>query len=271
MCTERREAGTREVRSYTNVPMSTGGRSAIIGGTGVEVPAEGYREQQVDTPYGTALVYAGPDGAPLFLSRHGVRHDIPPHLINYRANIAALSALGVDRVLSTLAVGSVSDDVQPGLAVLIDQLLDFTTGRAHTFFEGGESGLKHVDVTEPFCPHLRARLRELGPRFGLAPRPSGTYVCTNGPRLETAAEIRLYRMFGAHVVGMTAAPEAFLARERGLHYAAVAVSINWGAGLREAIRIEAGALDGMRGSLLPLLTAALADPLPGGCPCGGSR
>lgn len=245
------------------------GRTAIIGGTGVEIPELGYREQRVETAYGSALVYAGPERAPLFLSRHGLRHEIPPHLINYRANIAALTMLGVDRVLATLAVGSISKDLPPGSAVLVDQLLDFTTGRAHTFFEGGSSGLEHVDVTEPFCRGLRERLRDLGPRHGLDPKPSGTYVCANGPRLETAAEIRLFGMFGADVVGMTAAPEAFLARERRLHYGAVAVSINWAAGLHGEVRFETAAMDSMRGRLLPLLTAALEGPLPAGCACRG--
>lgn len=245
------------------------GRTAIIGGTGVEVPEVDYREQRVETPYGPALVYAGPDTAPLFLSRHGPRHEIPPHLINYRANIAALAELGVDRVLATVAVGSISRHLPPGSAILPDQLLDFTSGRAHTFFEGGRSGVRHVDVTEPFCPRLRERVQELGPAHGLDLTPSGTYACTNGPRLETAAEIRLFDRFGADVVGMTAAPEAFLARERRLHYAAVAVSINWAAGLAGAVRFETAALDSMRGRLLPLLTAALADPLPEGCTCSG--
>lgn len=245
------------------------GRTAIIGGTGVEVPEAGYEEQRVETPWGPALVYAGPEDAPLFLSRHGVRHDIPPHLVNYRANIAALAMLGVDRVLATLAVGSISEEVTPGSGVVVDQLLDFTTGRAHTFFEGGEGGLEHADVTEPFCPLLRARLRELGRRSGLDLKPSGTYVCANGPRLETAAEIRFYGMIGADVVGMTAAPEAFLARERRLHYAAVALSINWAAGLRGAVQIDfdIDALGRMRGRLLPLLTEALREPLPDGCGC----
>jgi 5'-methylthioadenosine phosphorylase len=245
----------------------TTGRAAIIGGTGIDLAEPGYRQEWADTPYGPALLQLGGEGDPIFLPRHGPRRDIPPHLINYRANVAALAARGVDRVIATLAVGSISEDLPPGAMVVVDQLLDFTSGRQHTFFEGGPAGRRHVDVTDPFCPGLRARLIEAARRFDIQARESGTYACANGPRLETAAEIRMYGLLGAHVVGMTAAPEAFLARERGLHYAGLAVSINWAAGVRGRVRIEGDAVGVMRDRLLPLLRAALELPAPTDCGC----
>ncbi len=243
------------------------GRAAIIGGTGFDLPEPGYREERVETAYGPAVLQVGGDGDPIFLPRHGPDRNIPPHLINYRANVAALAARGVDRVIATLAVGSIAEDLPPGATMVVDQLLDFTSGRRHTFFEGGSAGRRHVDVTDPFCPGLRARLIDAALRFGIHPRESGTYACANGPRLETAAEIRMYRLLGAHVVGMTAAPEAFLARERGLHYAALAVSINWAAGVRGRVHIDSDALTTMHERLLPVLRAALTQPPPAGCGC----
>lgn len=237
-------------------------RIGIIGGSGVERPEHGFREEIVETPFGNALVFLGEgDGEDAaFLSRHGVEHDLPPHRVNYRANIMALHQLGISRVLATFAVGGIADDIPPGAAVAIDQLIDLTSGREHTFFDGGSMGLHHAPFTEPICSALREAIVGRAPAFDLPIRPTGTYICFNGPRFETAAEIRMSKLFGADVVGMTAMPEAVLARELGIHYAGIAVSVNWAAGIR-------GALDAIRGKLLPLILDVLRTTDPHDCAC----
>lgn len=236
-------------------------RIGIIGGTGVELPGEGFTESRVQTPFGEVRVFLGDPDSPyadvVFLSRHGANHDIPPHRVNYRANIFALHTLGVRDVLASFAVGSISESIPPGGAVAIDQIIDFTHGREHTFFDGGERGLFHVPFTEPFSRALRGQLIDLATGFELDLIPSGTYVCFNGPRFETAAEIRMFGQLGADVVGMTAMPEAVLAREIGLRYAGVAVSVNWAAGVRGALVLDMQALDGIRGRLFPLFLETL--------------
>lgn len=208
---------------------------AIIGGTGVYDPKllENVGTREVETPYGTITVqvgtYRGVEIA--FLPRHGKGHSIPPHRINYRANIWGLKALGVRRILATAAVGSLRRELEPGHFVIVDQVLDFTKSRACTFFEGGDEGVVHTDMTEPYCPQLRATLIEVGRKLGFAIHPRGTYVCTEGPRFETSAEIRAFALLGGDVVGMTAVPEVVLARELGLCYATMAMVTNLGAGL----------------------------------------
>lgn len=231
-------------------------------------PFPGYRREQVETPYGIAVVHRAADAEPIFLSRHGVDHDIPPHRINYRANLQALRQLHVTQVLATFTVGSIAENIAPGDLVLVDQLLDFTSGRAATFFEGGESGVEHADFTEPFCGGLGRQLLEVAADSHIAMRRTGTYVCTNGPRLETAAEIRMYATLRGDVVGMTAHPEAALAREVGIHYAGVAVSVNWAAGVRGPVRIDRDAQLSARTRLLPLLIRTLRTAVPADCRCG---
>lgn len=208
---------------------------AIIGGTGVYDPdlLTGVEERIVPTPYGKALVtvgaYAGRAAA--FLTRHGPGHGVPPHLINYRANIWALKHLGVRRIMATNAVGSLAPDIAPGELVLCDQFLDFTHGRESTFFTGGDQGVVHVDVTEPYCPELRALFHTAATDLGLPVHGQGTYVCTQGPRFETPAEIQMYATLGAHVVGMTSVPEVVLAREAGICYGSVGIVTNYAAGM----------------------------------------
>lgn len=234
-------------------------RIGIIGGSGVERPETGFTETVVDTPYGQALAWtgAGDHEDVVFLSRHGVEHDVPPHRVNYRANVKALQILGVDRVIASFAVGGIAEDIPPGGVVALDQLIDFTNGRESTFFDGGESGLKHTPFTEPFSPQLREAIVAQGPAHGLAIRPTGTYLCTNGPRFETAAEIRMAKLMGVDVVGMTAMPEAILARELEIHYAGIAVSVNWAAGVKGPLQVDFGALESIRGTLLPLMLDVL--------------
>jgi 5'-methylthioadenosine phosphorylase len=209
---------------------------AIIAGTGVDALVTGALEERlIDTAYGQVTLYLGRGAMEgiVLLPRHGPQHSLPPDRVNYRANLKALAGLGVRRVLATAAVGSLSERVAPGKLVLLDQFLDFTKGRPSSFFAGEARGVAHVDVTEPYCPGLRAALLEAARRRGLPCEETATYACTEGPRFETAAEVRLLAAAGADVVGMTGVPEAPLARELGLCYASVAIPMNWGAGLVE--------------------------------------
>ncbi|MBW1898258.1 MAG: S-methyl-5'-thioinosine phosphorylase [Deltaproteobacteria bacterium] len=212
---------------------------AIIAGTAIyNIPGKTLKAETIETPYGSALIYRVEGNAEdlIFLARHGITHDTPPHKINYRANIKALEMMGVKRVLATNAVGSINKEIPPlGLALLTD-FLDFTSGRKHTFFDGGDSGVKHVDVSIPYCPVLNKQLLALAPTFDIKLHPEAVYVCTNGPRLESPAEIRMYARMGGDVIGMTGIPEATLARELGLCYSAVAFSVNWAAGIEKTIR-----------------------------------
>jgi 5'-methylthioadenosine phosphorylase len=208
---------------------------AIIGGTGVYDPGllEAPEPVQVETPYGTASLYAGrlAGREAAFLLRHGAGHAVPPHRVNYRANLWALGQLGVRRVLASAACGSLRRELAPGTWVLVDQFLDFTRGRPGTFFDGGPDGVRHADMTAPYCPELRRLLAAAAAARGLPHANAGTYVCTEGPRFETAAEIRAYALLGGDVVGMTGVPEVVLARELGICYAAAAVVTNYAAGL----------------------------------------
>lgn len=210
-------------------------RVGIIGGTGFYEPGLLEREQDVsvETPYGSVLLkvgfYKGRNVA--FLPRHGGKHIIPPHLINYRANIWALKEIGVTKVIATAAVGSLQEDLKPGEIVLVDQFLDFTKSRPQTFYEGGEAGILHVDMTSPYCFDLREEIYKGASRVQLRIHRTGTYVCTEGPRFETPAEIRMFRTFGGDVVGMTSVPEVVLAREAALCYATLTLITNYAAGI----------------------------------------
>lgn len=208
---------------------------AIIGGSGVYNPSmlEKVKEIKVETPYGmiTPLVgeYQGRDV--VFLPRHGAKHTVPPHRINYQANLWGLRSMGVERIISTTAVGSLNPQMKPGDFVIIDQFLDFTKNRRSTFFEGGELGVVHVDYTEPYCPELRRVLLEVGRGMEVNLHDRGVYVCTEGPRFETPAEITMFSRLGGDLVGMTNVPEVVLAREVGICYATVSMVTNFAAGI----------------------------------------
>ncbi len=207
---------------------------ALIGGTGVENLTLNRRTARtVDTPYGSVAIETGKLGNTdlVFLKRHGDKHTVPPHLINYRGNIWALKQMGVKKILATGAVGSISTDFRIGDIVLVDQFLDFTKNRPLTFFDGGELGVLHVDVTEPYCPVLRQKIVLSAETLGLNIKNGGVYVCTEGPRFETPAEIRMYSMMGGHLVGMTGIPEVVLARELGMCYTTIALVTNEAAGI----------------------------------------
>lgn len=209
---------------------------AIIGGTGVYRLAslEGAEAVQGDTPYGAP---SGPvrvgrlaGRRVAFLARHGEGHSLPPHRVNYRANLWQLKALGARRVLAINTVGGITDRFGPRVLALPDQLIDYTWGRTSSFWdeEGGE--VLHVDFGDPYTPSLRQAVRAAAARSGTALVDGGCYGATQGPRLETRAEIARLRRDGCDLVGMTGMPEAGLARELGLDYACLAVVANWAAG-----------------------------------------
>lgn len=208
---------------------------AVIGGTGVYDPQimTNTKDEVVSTPYGEVQLKIGNyfDKAVAFMNRHREDHSLPPHLINYRANIAALKKLGVKNIIATGAVGSLNPAMQPGHFIFVDQFLDFTKNRQHTFFDGGMDGVVHVDMTYPYCMELREVLTHAARSLGLTSHPSGTYVCCEGPRFETPAEIKMYRMLGGDLVGMTGVPEAPLAREAEMCYATIAMVTNYAAGI----------------------------------------
>lgn len=210
---------------------------AIIGGTGVYDPQilTEVREEIIENLYGKAKVARGKyQGQEIvFLARHGATHSVPPHLVNYQANIWALKELGIKKVLATAAVGSLQEKMAPGDFVLVDQFIDFTKNRSSTFFEGGKGGVVHQDMTHPYDSHLISVLVDSAQALDMPVHKGGTYVCTEGPRFETAAEISMYRLLGGDVVGMTSVPEVVLAREAGLSYATICMVTNHGAGISE--------------------------------------
>jgi 5'-methylthioadenosine phosphorylase len=219
----------------------------IIGGSGLTQLAElevRHREV-VRTPYGEpsgALTFgtlAG--GEAVFLARHGYGHTIAPHQVNYCANLWALRHAGVQRVVSVASVGGIRADLGPGVIAVPHQLLDYTWGRRSTFFEGPDQPVTHVDFTHPYAAAVREAILAAALAAGEAVVPDGVYATTQGPRLETAAEIDRLERDGATMVGMTAMPEAVLAREIGLEYATLAVVANHAAGRGQSnagIRLE---------------------------------
>jgi len=208
----------------------------IIGGSGLDRMdgLESVRQLSVDTPYGqpsAALSRGRLNGQELlYLPRHGADHSIAPHRINYRANLWALHAHGVSAVVAVAAVGGIAVTLEPGSLVVPTQLIDYTHGREATYFDGIANPLKHIDFTQPFSAVIRGKLLRAGVVAGVHLRDGGTYAATQGPRLETAAEIDRLARDGADIVGMTGMPEAVLARELGMDYAMLAVVVNAAAG-----------------------------------------
>jgi len=211
----------------------------IIGGSGLtRLDALRIDHREVmNTPYGdpSAPLLFGNLGQleVVFLPRHGNVHAIPPHMVNYRANIWALRNAGVEQVIGMAAVGGISDKLPPGTLCIADQLIDYTYGRAHTFFEEDLTSVTHIDFTEPYCEALRSKLIKAAGKVGVDLVAQGTYGATQGPRLETAMEIRRLAQDGCDLVGMTGMPEAALARELDLCYANFSLVVNWAAGLGE--------------------------------------
>jgi len=210
---------------------------AVIGGTGMNrwPGLEVRRRVAADTPF-------GPPSAPLlegrihgvdvvFLARHGEGHKIPPHAINYRANVRALKDAGVEDVVAIAAVGGIARNLPPAGVAVPDDLVDYTWGREHTYSDGAHAPLQHVDFSTPYSPRVRAALVKAARQAKVRIVDGGVLGVTQGPRLETPAEIRRLKRDGCTMVGMTGMPEAALAAELGLHYASLAVSVNWAAGL----------------------------------------
>ncbi len=212
----------------------------IIGGTGLTQLAnlEIKRRQLIRTPYGEPsgpLTFGELGGKTVvFLPRHGNGHTIPPHCINYRANLWALHAEGVTDIVAVATVGGIRADLGPGRIALPGQIIDYTHGRKNTFFDGqGQDEMqqvRHIDFTEPYCPRLRSLCQQAAAQVGEALDDGGIYAAMQGPRLETAAEISRLERDGASMVGMTGMPEAALARELGINYAHLCPIVNHAAG-----------------------------------------
>jgi len=208
----------------------------VIGGTGLTQLSnlEHIRRQLVRTPYGEPsgpLTFGRLAGREVvFLARHGHGHTIPPHLVNYRANLWAMHAQGVENVVSVASVGGIRADLGPGVIAVPHQIIDYTWGRRSTLYEGEDKAVVHIDFTHPYCEHLRQRIVTAALVAGEPIVQGGVYAASQGPRLETAAEIDRMERDGADMVGMTGMPEAALARELGLCYAAIAAVANHAAG-----------------------------------------
>ena len=221
---------------------------AVIGGSGLSQLANldvSHREV-LRTPYGEpsgAVTFGQICGRPVaFLARHGYGHTIPPHEVNYRANIWALWKRGALGIVSVASVGSIRADLKPGDVVIPHQIIDYTWGRKSTFHDGQDGKVTHIDFTDPYDEALREQLIKAAASSGIAVSPSSVYAATQGPRLETAAEINRLERDGVDIVGMTGMPEAALARELGVPYAAISVVANYAAGRadsRDGISFEA--------------------------------
>jgi 5'-methylthioinosine phosphorylase len=237
---------------------------AVIGGTGLSDPGllGTHSARSIVTPYADNAVdifissRGGVDIA--FLPRHGKDHLCPPHCINYRANLWALKEMGVKAVIAVNAVGGIHSNVGPGEIAVPEQIIDYTWGREHSYCDGRSGELLHVDFTRPYDEELRGIL--IASAEDLAIWPHGVYACTQGPRLESAAEVERIKRDGGDMIGMTGMPEAALARELGLAYASLAVSVNWAAGLSDTdITLEAigRVLNSSMGKVLTLLDRAV--------------
>jgi 5'-methylthioadenosine phosphorylase len=221
----------------------------VIGGSGFYSFAE-EQKKRLTTPFGVVTTYTTTIDKKevVFIPRHGKGHTIPPHLINYRANVYAMHLFGVTKIFATSAVGSMVKELPPGDFLLPNQFIDFTSKRPNTFFDGDfqvtlpngskRQGVVHVDFTEPYCPYLREVLFSSGEKIDLSLHNKGVYICTEGPRFETAAEIAAFKKMGGSVVGMTAASEGTLARELGICYATICLVTNYAAGMQKRVSAE---------------------------------
>ena len=242
---------------------------AIIGGTGLS-SLDGLvisEKRAVSTPFGEPsselLIGEFQDKPVIFLPRHGQQHRIPPHRINYRANIWALKEQGVDKIVAVAAVGGIRDDMAPSVIAVPDQIIDYTYGREHSFFSEDFSSDKHIDFTHPYDEMLRQQILQAAKQQEVDIVNGGTYGAVQGPRLETAAEIKRMAQDGCAMVGMTGMPEASLARELDIAYAVCALSANWAAGLSDSeitmAEIEQTVANGMS-RIKNILSALIPSP-----------
>jgi 5'-methylthioinosine phosphorylase len=213
---------------------------AVIGGSGLYELNESFRadaKKTPSTPYGDIsadLLIGELNGCRVvFLPRHGASHHIPPHKINYRANLWALHEMEVSHIIAVNAVGGI--DCGPHSLVLPDQIIDYTSGRSHTFYDGEGSEVDHIDFSFPYSEPLREKIIRSSRAHGIDLYTSATYGCTNGPRLESSAEIQKMQRDGCNIIGMTGMPEAALARELDMEYASIAMVVNWCSGITDAV------------------------------------
>lgn len=211
-------------------------RIAIIGGSGLEGLLQGSRALTVETPYGPPPpISVGTVGKEevAFLPRHGPKHDLPPHKVNYRANLYSLKQLGAERIIATNAVGAINSTYSPGDLAVPEDILDMTRSRASTYFDNAP--VTHIDVSKPYCPELRKILIDSSKGAKVKTWGNGILAATEGPRYETPAEIRMLQKLGGDIVGMTGAPEAFLARELEMCYSTLCFISNRAAGMQERL------------------------------------
>ncbi len=250
-------------------------RIGLIGGSGIyEIRGfmlKGIR--RIKTPYGSPsdsyTIGTIGNREIVFLPRHGKGHKIPPHKINYCANIWGFKKLGVERIISISAVGGIKRGLKPGDIVLLDQIIDMTKRRESTFYSDDE--VVHIDFTEPYCPEMRKAFLKAGKKAGVKLINGGTYVAVEGPRLETASEIRGFRRLGADVVGMTGMPEASLAREVEICYSGISVVANYAAGISKKKLTVSEVMEAMK-EATDRIKALLAEVIPlipeeRKCPC----
>ncbi|MHB1000238.1 MAG: MTAP family purine nucleoside phosphorylase [Armatimonadota bacterium] len=210
-------------------------RYGIIAGTGIEAPDIKRSWEVIDTPYGEAYIsriqMGGQDTA--LLRRHGPGLNVPPHLINYRSNIWALKSLGVEYVFATAAVGSLRRSLCPGAIIVVDDFIDFTKRRVCTYFDNVGETVVHTDFSVPYSHIVTSSIRNASLNSGIDVGPGVVYVCVDGPRYETPAEIRMFAQWGGDIVGMTGVPEVVLAKETGINYGMLAIVTNYAAGIIE--------------------------------------
>ncbi|MFQ5758715.1 MAG: S-methyl-5'-thioadenosine phosphorylase, partial [Candidatus Bathyarchaeia archaeon] len=233
---------------------------AIIGGTGLEDLLKEAGQIRIGTPYGLPppISIGEIDGKPLaFLPRHGIRHSIPPHKLNYQANIYALHQIGVDRIIATNAVGAINMKFRPGDLVVPHDLVDFTKFRRFTFYD--DAPVTHIDVSQLYCPEVRRFLIKAAKDYSAQVWDQAVLVCTEGPRYETPAEIEMFRRLGCDVVGMTGAPEAVLARELEMCYATLCFVSNMAAGMQE--RLNASEVAGVSRERMPVIQQILREAI----------
>lgn len=231
---------------------------AIIGGTGLEDLFEKTRQTHLKTPYGTVtpiLTTTLQNKKVILLPRHGSDHSIPPHMVNYRANVYALHRLGASRIFATNAVGAINRNFRPGDITIPKDFVDFTKSRPSTYYD--QPPVTHVDVSDAYCPEMRKILTENARKHGLNVQQNAVLVCTEGPRFETPAEIRLFRRLGCDIVGMTGFPEVVLARELQMCYASICYVSNMAAGVQK--RLTASEVLMISKQIIPKIKEVLID------------
>ena len=249
-------------------------RVAVIGGSGLEALLQGSRLVREDTPFGPAPpISIGMTGKEevAFLPRHGPKHDLPPHKVNYRANLYALKHIGVERIIATNAVGGINSEYSPGDLAIPEDILDMTKSRHSTFFDGAP--VTHIDLSQPYCPELRKVLMDSSKETEAKTWTNSILVSTEGPRYETPAEIRMFGLLGGDIVGMTGAPEAFLARELQMCYSALCFISNRAAGKQEKLSATEVVQVGRRmmPHILTILERTIENtPIPRKCACSKS-